>query len=154
IPVMDATARLTFQLYGFVMADRDLAAMYADAWRYAQTIMLVGTKLVPTAALRLPGYRRAKAAVFRLIRGLLDAARAEHGQHTRLTILNALLDAPEQEGDRVGEAEMVSASLYGFVGTMVYMNRVVSFLLFELAKNPAVMNRAAREADGAFAEGP
>src|SRR5262249_38913514 len=46
IPVMDATARLTFQLYGFVMADRDLATMYADAWRYAQMIMLVGTKLV------------------------------------------------------------------------------------------------------------
>jgi CRP-like cAMP-binding protein len=36
---------------------------------------------------------------------------------------------------------------------MVYMNRVVSFLLYELAKNPAVMERARAEADAAFAEG-
>jgi CRP-like cAMP-binding protein len=48
---------------------------------------------------------------------------------------------------------VVSAALYGFVGTMVYMNRAVSFLLYELAKNPATMERARLEADAAFAEG-
>jgi len=155
IPVMDTTARLTFQLYGLVMTDRDLAPAYRDAKRYAQTIMMIGAKLAPTLSLRLPAYRAAKSAVFELMRGLIEAARRrDRGDSPNLTILDALLQAFEDSGPAgAKEAEIVSAALYGFVGTMVYMNRVVSFLLYELAKNPGTMERARQEADAAFAEG-
>jgi cytochrome P450/CRP-like cAMP-binding protein len=153
VPVMDMTARLTFQLYGFVMADRDIAPVYRDAKLYAQTIMMIGAKLMPTLALRMPGYRAAKASVFELMRLLIaDARRRDRHSAPNLTILDALLQAYGGESS-ASEAEVGSAALYGFVGTMVYMNRVVSFLLYELAKNPASMERAAREADAAFAEG-
>lgn len=156
IPVMDTTARLTFQLYGFVMADRDLAPAYRDAKQYAQTIMMIGAKLAPTLSLRMPAYRAAKAAVFDLMRTLItDARQRGRNDSPHLTILDALLQAFEGAGASAGasEAEVVSAALYGFVGTMVYMNRAVSFLLYELAKNPATMERARMEADAAFAEG-
>jgi CRP-like cAMP-binding protein/cytochrome P450 len=154
VPVMDMTARLTFQSYGYVMADRDLSAAYQDAKLYAQTIMMIGAKLAPTLALKLPGYRAAKASVFDLMRKLLvEARRRDRQSSPHLTILDALLQAFAGKDGQVTEAEVVSASLYGFVGTMVYMNRAVSFLLYELAKNPATMERAACEADAAFAEG-
>ena len=75
VPVMDMTARLTFQTYGFVMADRDLAPAYRDAKLYASTIMMIGAKLAPTLALKLPAYRAAKASVFTLMRQLIADAR-------------------------------------------------------------------------------
>jgi cytochrome P450/CRP-like cAMP-binding protein len=154
IPVMDAMARLTFQLYGFVMADRDLSAMYPDAKRYAQTIMRIGTKLAPPVVLNFPGYRRSKQAVFALMNELFaDARRGSLTARPHLTIMGALAQALDAPDSTQTEAEVISSTLYGFVGTMVYMNRAVSFLLYELAKNPATMERATREADAAFAEG-
>jgi cytochrome P450/CRP-like cAMP-binding protein len=154
IPVMDAMARLTFQLYGFVMADRDLTAMYPDAKRYAQTIMKIGTRLAPPVVLNFAGYRRSKRAVFALMKELFtDARRRNISEHKHLTILGALAQALDGPDSTHSEAEVVSSTLYGFVGTMVYMNRAVSFLLYELAKNPGTMERATREADAAFAEG-
>jgi cytochrome P450/CRP-like cAMP-binding protein len=155
IPVMDETARLTFRLYGLVMTDRDLAPAYRDAKRYAHTIMMIGAKLAPTFSLRFPAYRMAKSVVFDLMRGLIEESRRrDRSESPNLTILDALLESFHGAGDSgAKEAEMVSAALYGFVGTMVYMNRVVSFLLYELAKNPATMERARQEADAAFADG-
>jgi cytochrome P450/CRP-like cAMP-binding protein len=155
VPVMDMTARLTFQTYGFVMADRDLAPAYRDAKLYANTIMMIGAKLAPTLSLKLPGYRAAKASVFALMRQLIaDARKRDRHSSPNLTILDALLQAyTSDDGGAASEAEVGSAALYGFVGTMVYMNRAVSFLLYELAKNPACMERAACEADAAFADG-
>ena len=154
IPVMDATARLTFQLYGFVMTDRDLASAYGDAKHYAQTIMMIGAKFAPTLSLRFPAYRGAKGAVFDLMRRLIaDARLGDRKDSPHLTILEALLQAFDGSATSDGEAEVMSAALYGFVGTMVYMNRAVSFLLYELAKNPATMERARNEADAAFADG-
>ena len=154
IPVMDEMARLTFQLYGFVMADRDLSAMYPDARRYAQTIMMIGTKLAPTSLLKLPAYKRSKRAVFELMNGLFKDTRGRRpSDRPQLTILDALVQALDAPNSTHSEAEIISSSLYGFVGTMVYMSRSVSFLLYELARNPATMERATREADAAFAEG-
>jgi CRP-like cAMP-binding protein/cytochrome P450 len=156
IPVMDATARLTFQLYGLVMADRDLSPVFEDARRYAQTIMMIGARMAPLVSLRVPRYRRAKAAVFALMRDLVDdALRRDPERGAHLTVVQALLQA--YDGDDLApeaRAEVISAALYGFVGTIMYMNRAVSFLLYELARNPGTMDAATREADAAFAAGP
>ena len=154
IPVMDAMARLTFQLYGFVMADLDLISVFEDARRYAHTIMMIGARLAPPIALKMPAYRRSKAAVFALMRQLLaDARTVDRRERPNLTILDALLQAFDSASAAESEAEVISAALYGFVGTIVYMNRAVSFLLYELAKNPGTMERATQEADAAFADG-
>jgi cytochrome P450/CRP-like cAMP-binding protein len=157
VPVMETLARLTFQQYGWAMADRDLSAVFGDARLFAQSIMDVGAWVWPAAILMRPAYQRAKRRVFALMRELLGEARRraqEDAALARVTVLDVLLRATDRLGAPIAEDVLVSSALYGFVGTIVYMNRAIAFLLYELARHPSAMERATAEADAAFAEGP
>ncbi len=53
------------------------------------------------------------------------------------------------------DADIVATALYGFVGTLVYQNRVLAYLLYEvLQKDAALRDAITAEADALFSGGP
>lgn len=154
VNVMDTMAALSFEAYGYAMTNRSLNEYFADALQFATTSMRVGAMVRPAFFLYLPGYRRAKHRIYRLMRSLLD----EHRSRTRndpreFDILDALISVRDAEGQSFSDKELISAALYGFIGTLVYMNRVLSYLLYEVLKNPQLTAAITEEADVAFAAG-
>ena len=57
------------------------------------------------------------------------------------------------EGRSFSDKEVISSALYGFIGTLVYMNRVLSYLLYEILKDSKLAAAVTEEADIAFAKG-
>ncbi|MDZ7749915.1 MAG: cytochrome P450 [Halofilum sp. (in: g-proteobacteria)] len=150
---MELMARISFEQYGYVLCDRSIAEVFPDAWRYANVIMHVGTKLWPPATLKYPPYRRSRRRVFRYTRALLDEPSAAGDDGGAYTLLDALRSAGTDDGAPVPRAELVSCALYGFVGTLVYCDRAASFLLYHLLTDETLRERALAEADAAFATG-
>jgi len=154
ISVMEFTAALAFEQYGLMLIRRTLKNHFKDAMVYAGTIMRVGAMVSPAWVLHLPGYRKAKRHIFSLMRQLVQEHRIRGAEEQEeLDILDTLLKAADREGRTLSEAEVISSALYGFVGTLVYCNRVLSFLLYELVRSPELLEQATDEADAVFASG-
>ncbi|MDB6036293.1 MAG: putative cytochrome [Verrucomicrobiales bacterium] len=154
LKVMETAAALAFEGYGWIMAGRSLSDYFTDACRFSMASMQVGAMVRPRAILSLPRYRKAKRRIFALMQELL----AEHRQpmveedHV-LDVIDSFLAAKDKEGSSLSEAELISSALYGFIGTLVYMNRLIAFLLYELLQNPQLLQQATDEVDSAFANG-
>ncbi len=154
VRVPDLMAALAFDAYSLVMAGRPLPEYFQDALVYSETIMRVGAQVRPPLLLSLPRYRRAKRRVFGLMRGLLQEHRAHGGDPEReFDVFHALLDATREDQTAFTDADIIATALYGFVGSLVYLNRVLSYLLYELLKDPQLREEAIREADAFFASG-
>lgn len=150
--VMDTAAELAFECYALVMAGRSLHADFRDASVYSNTIMKVGAMVRPALMLHLPPYRSAKRHVFALMSRLVSEHRADIDHPTReCDLFDTLLAARNHEGQPYPETDLVATALYGFVGTLVYMNRTLSYLLFEIIKDPSLLKKITDESDAVFA---
>ena len=146
--VMDATAELAFECYALVMSGRALRKEFHDADIYSNTIMKVGAMVRPALLLHVPPYQGAKRRVFSLMNTLVSEHRADVDHPTReCDLLDTLLLARDSEGLPFPDADLVATALYGFVGTLVYMNRVLSYLLFEILKDRSLLEKIIAEAD-------
>ncbi len=150
---MELIADIAFEQYGYVMCGRNLRRYFPAAHHYAHRIMNVGAKIWPEFSLRFPRYRRARREVFELMDSLL----AQHGASARgdetYTIMDALAAVEMDDGQPIAESDLVACSLYGFVGTLVYINRAAAFLLYDLLTHPETFERVQAEVDATFAHG-
>ncbi len=154
VRVMDLTAAISFEQYGYLLSGRSVREAFRDAYLYTRFIMNVGTKLWPPITLQFPPYKRARGRVFRFAHQMLDEARRrDRSDPGSSTLLDALLSARDDDGSPVPDHEIVSCALYGFVGTLVYNNRAASFLLHHVLADAELRERATEEADAAFAGG-
>lgn len=151
IITMDFVAQVAFNQYGWVMSGRSLDEHYEDVALYTKRIMNVGAKIWPEISLKTPRYKRAHAHVFKLLYDLVRECRerpADSG--VPFTVMEAMLAAKTDEGAPMDVADQVACVLYGFIGTIIYMNRAMSFLLYDLLKNPEMMERVTTEVDSVF----
>ena len=54
----------------------------------------------------------------------------------------------------MNEADQIACVLYGFIGSIIYMNRAMSFLLYDLLTDREMFARVTEEVDAVFANGP
>ncbi len=154
VTVMDFIAEIAFDQYSHVMCGRSLRDDFADANHYACRIMNVGAKIWPEFTLGFPRYKRARQRVFALMDELVAENQSNHSAEDReFTIMDAILAAQSDDGSPVATADQIACCLYGFVGTIVYMNRAIAFLLYDLLRNPAELERVRAEIDALYADG-
>lgn len=154
VTAMDFIAEIAFDQYSHVMCGRSLRDSFSDANHFACRIMNVGAKIWPEFTLGFPRYKRARKRVFTLMDELVAEYRANSNTEDReFTIMDALLAAQSDDGSPMATADQVACCLYGFVGTIVYMNRAIAFLIYDLLNNPEQLKRVTAEADALYANG-
>jgi cytochrome P450 len=154
VNVMDAMAALSFEAYGYAMSNRSLNEYFRDALVFANTSMRVGAMVRPALFLYFPRYQHAKHRIYNLLATLLDEHRLpERSSEQEFDILDALDSTRDTEQQPFTDRELISSALYGFIGTLVYMNRLLSYLLYEILKDPGLYQRISDEADQAFSAG-
>lgn len=152
--VMDWVADIAFEQYGYVMCGRSLREHFPAAHHYAWRIMNVGAKLRPESTLHLPRYRRARAEVFELMESLMaERENRGDGADNTFTIMDALAAAHMDDGSPLPRSDLIACSLYGFVGTLIYIDRAASFLLYDLLQNPEAFTAVREEIDATFGSG-
>jgi CRP-like cAMP-binding protein/cytochrome P450 len=154
VNVMDSMAALSFEAYSYVMCNRSLDKYFRDALLFANTSMRVGAMVRPALFLYFPRYQRAKHRIYKLLATLLDEHRqSARGSEQEFDVLDALESTKNTEEQPFTDRELISSALYGFIGTLVYMNRLLSYVLYEILKDPNLYQKVSAEADQAFAAG-
>ncbi|MCG3173598.1 MAG: hypothetical protein GMKNLPBB_01797 [Myxococcota bacterium] len=152
----DVLKPLLIRQLGLVLADADLGPLERDARRFVNISMAVGGHALPGIAMKLPAYQRARARLVKALGELVAERRSRpRQQHQSYTILDAMLETRDGQGNGPGAAELTGCLLHGLVGTLFYTYRILAFLLYDAIKHPGVMEKARAESDGLFAgDGP
>lgn len=154
VSVMDLCTRVSFDQYSRLLCGESLDEYFDTANRYAVWVMNIGVKKLPECSVHLPAYKKLRRDVMKMAEDVLtryENRPADHGMP--YTILDALVSATDDDGNPLPRKDLIATLQYGIIGTVVYMNRTVAFLLHDLLSNPEHYERVREEVDGAYADG-
>ncbi|MGF1506445.1 MAG: cytochrome P450 [Anaerolineae bacterium] len=150
-PVVDTMQRLVTRQLGQALMGRDAGDYFEDLRLYLRRIIEVAvTKSRPKIALKGPRYQRAKARAFELGERLLAAYDADSDNAIHL---DAALAMTDPYGEPLSHEERVSLILFPFFAGMDTVANTSSFMLYALARHPAVYQRVRDEVDATFGRG-
>ena len=137
------------------MTPVDLEDLVEPSVIAGDTVMNVVIGLWPKSALKLPRYRKARA---KMVAGV-DAAIERHqagvfASDERMWMADAFLASADAEDEPLTPRQVRGALLYSLAGTYVYLARAVSFMVYHLLRDPALLAQARLEVDTAVAQGP
>jgi CRP-like cAMP-binding protein/cytochrome P450 len=154
VSVMDLCTRISFDQYSRLLCGESLDAYFDTANRYAVWVMNIGVKKLPECSVHLPAYKKLRRGVMQMADDVLtryENRPADHGMP--FTILDALATATDENGDPLPRNDLVATLQYGIIGTVVYMNRAIAFLLHDLLSNPEHYERVRKEVDDVYGNG-
>jgi CRP-like cAMP-binding protein/cytochrome P450 len=154
LALMPMLARIAFAQFGVLLTGRPVDRGFQAMELYVQTVMNVASKLWPEALLLRPDYQIAKRRVLAQVRAMVrDRARERHLGEP-MTVLDALSAPNGRSGGALDEDDVVGHALFGYVGAVFYMKRVIGFLLYEILKNPDLERQVIAEVDRVHSAGP
>ena len=158
VSVLDWSTRVCFEQFTLALCGENLKAVFDDANAFCHWTMTVGVKQWPDWVLALPVQKKRRARIMALMDRLLaeHAASLSQGavsEAVRFRLLDALAQAKTDEGQALPKEDLVATLLYGFIGTLIYTNRAVAFLVCELINHPEAYARVEQEVDALYAGG-
>ena len=155
LALMPLLARIAFEQFGLLLTGQPVRRGFEPMELYVQTVMNIASKLWPEALLMRPDYRLAKRRVFAQMREMVRHSRSgERAEGEPMTVLDALTAPSTRSGDALEDADIVGHALFGYVGAVFYMKRVIGFLMYEILKNADLKRRVMDESDLVHRAGP
>ena len=155
IALMPLLTRIAFEQFGLLLTGQPVQRGCKPMELYVQTVMNVASKLWPEALLLRPDYQLARRRVFAQMREMVQAhGRGDRHEGDPMTVLDALSAPNGRSGASLDADDIIGHALFGYVGAMFYMKRVIGFLLYEILKNPDLTRRVQAEVDRVHAAGP
>ncbi|HEY7357402.1 MAG TPA: cytochrome P450 [Ktedonobacterales bacterium] len=157
VKIKPAMQLLVSQQLGLAMTNYALGERFKDAVTFAETLVGAGAAGTwPAIMLRRPAYRAAKGRVVSLMRRLLEERRAQgpDGQSEREPdLLDVLLAARDLEGRPLTEVDLIVGAQLPYIAGMDTAAATAGFMLYELLKHPALLEKVVAEVDAAFTDG-
>lgn len=145
VPVVDQFQRLAAAQASRVLTGAAATAEFETlrrALELAVEVTVAGKW--PAAALRLPGYRRARARILAFAHAAL-AERAAHPHDGPMDLLDHALAATDENGEPYPARVRVGLALQGYFGAMNTVAYLYSFMLYALLRHPDILARITAE---------
>jgi CRP-like cAMP-binding protein/cytochrome P450 len=158
--LLPLVSRIGYDQFCILLAGHPVKRGFRAMDLYVQTIMEVASKIWPESLFFRPDYLWAKRESFALMRSLHQerSARVKAGGESLdgapMTVIDALVVGNGKRGGGLTDDEIIGHALFGYVGGIFYMKRVLGFLLYEILHDETLMARVTAEADRAHQDGP
>ena len=137
---------------GPMVADENLRPYATDLFHYGSVVMDVAGSTGTRAKMWMPRFRRAAARVESVTERVLR--RWRDGEiESQDNLISCLGEARDDHGQPLPDVEIAALARLNMLGFGVYLSRVVAFMLFELLKDPKLVEECREEIDAAFADG-
>ena len=143
VRMLGLSGELAMRNMMLAMTPVDLEDLVEPSVIAGDTVMNVVIGLWPKSALKLPRYRKARA---KMVAGV-DAAIERHqagvfASDERMWMADAFLASADAEDEPLTPRQVRGALLYSLAGTYVYLARAVSFMVYHLLRDPALLAQA------------
>lgn len=120
----------------------------ADIVKAGNRVMYTQFRLLPESTLKTPDYLKARARMAAIIDEAIERHQAgEFATEAKVHLIDACLQATNDNGDRMDLATTRAVCFYALAGTEIYMGRLVCFLVYELLKNRQYLQQVLAEID-------
>jgi CRP-like cAMP-binding protein/cytochrome P450 len=154
VTVIDSTSHLAFDQWCRLLGPGASRLAFDDCRRLSAYWMMVGATVLPPWIFRVPWYRSAHRRTFATFRDLVREARqAGPPAGKPPTIVDTLVSAADSSGVPLTDDEAVTYIAYGTLGACAYVARLTAFMLYEILRDPALMEELGGEVRQAFHAG-
>lgn len=154
LPVFPTMQRLVSEQIGRLLLGSGPDDYFDDFVVFMRTLLNAVLGQRPKISLRMPGYRHSKERVMALAQNLLEEHRHNPQAAEDPDLIDYLLAAEAENRDLLSEAEMRIGAIGPYLAGIDTSAGTISFMLYALLKNPAVIERLRPEIEEAFAAGP
>ena len=153
--VLPTLQYLVTQQLGVIIADQTPDDYFVDLQRFLGYMLNVKVlKVLPSAALYLPAYRRSKARVAELARLVLEKHRQKALQDgERTNLIDDMLRGRDPAGNPYSEDTLIAATVGPYLAGIDTVASSLTFFVYAVLKHAEVMAAATDEARTLFAKG-
>ncbi|HYP15859.1 MAG TPA: cytochrome P450, partial [Opitutus sp.] len=145
---------LVHQASNALLTVRFTPEQHRDIAKFVDIFVAAGTNIMPKALFRVPTYQRAKKMFMEMI---AQVVRAERGREAvsgcPVNLLRVAIQRRRMSGELFSEADAVAFASFPVVMNAVYTNRLCSYLMYELIRHPATLERVQAEVDEVITSG-
>ncbi len=150
VPVVDQFQRLAAAQLSIAFTGASSAARFEtlrSAFELVLDVTIAGKW--PSAVLRRPAYRRARAEIHSFARAALEQ-RAAQPRGAVTDLLDQALDAVDENGEPYPPEVRAGMALQGYFAGINTVAYLYSFMLYALLRHPGVLARVRAEVDSAY----
>lgn len=127
---------------------------YHHLERFAKTFVGSSVAGQPEFFLKLPGYKKAKAAFHQFISdAMVEHEHRSSSSTRRPDLMDVVARAVYANGCPFNEADRVANGHLPYANGFIYAGRICATMLYALLKHPSILKIVQAEIDGVFAEG-
>jgi cytochrome P450 len=148
LDLFEERARLARHASMAIVTPINLQSWAADLRGAGSALMYAAFRQRPFATLMVPSYRRARLRMQEVIdEAITRHRRGDFASASKTHMIDACLRATNADGDRMDQRSIRGACFYALAGTEIYIGRLIGFMIFELLKNRAFLDRVVAEID-------
>ena len=148
VDLLQTTCRLSLHTMMSVVTPINLRSYTDDIITAGNRVMHAQFRLLPEASLKTPDYLRARDNMRTIVDEAIDRHVAgEFATEPNVHLVDACLNARASDGRKMDKAAVRGVCFYALAGTEIYMGRLSCFLIYELLKNRAYLQRVLAEID-------
>lgn len=153
IYTVDFMQRLVTKQLGFFLTNTYAEDYFTELRYFIRTaINMVGNRL-PPFTVHYPKYKRAKEKSYELARVVLDKHRNNPNPKHMPDFIDDVLAVNEGKEGYFSENDLLTAALSPFIAGLDTVANTISYLLYDLLKNPEILEKIRKDIDEVFEDG-
>ena len=144
---------LIAQVSGTGLAGCPVGDHFEDTKKFAHTFLGAGVGSYPGFMRSFPGYKTARKRFTKFLTENINAHRQNPPNSRFPDLIDLLLQQEGPHGEPLTETDLLASAHMPYTNSLVYVASTCGFMLYELLKNPDVLEKVQEEAAWLFAEG-
>lgn len=154
LPVLQTMTRLCLEIIAGCTENSEIGDHLADIVLFTNRLIGSGVAFQPAFLLKLPDYQSAKQRFEHFLQTIVEKHRAKTDAPYD-DFVDLLLRSPKHDGAPLAanQADLLAYVHLPIVNGVAYAPRLAGYLLYELLRTPALLQKVQAEVDAAFADG-
>lgn len=152
IQLVDFIRRTVAGQLSMLLTNHPSEEYFEDIMRFTHWLLNITMRRWPAFSINLPQFQKSKKKVYELARTVLENHRKNPNPNGKPDFIDDLLAANNDE-EFFTEDDLIGVTLSPFIAGVDTVSNTTMFLVYELLKNPEVLERATKEVDALFDAG-
>lgn len=153
IPLTDFTRKVVTGQLSNLLTNHQTEEYFEDIIRFTHYMINITSTRWPTFFLNAPQFKKSKKRIYELARIVLEKHKNNPNANDKPDFIDDVLAANKGEEKFFTENDLLSLALSPFLAGIDTVANTTAFLIYDMLKNPEIMQKAIQEVDAIFDEG-
>lgn len=153
IRLTDFTRKMVTDQLSILLTNHETEDYFEDIIRFTHYMINITSTRWPAFFLNDPKFKKSKKRIYELAKTVLEKHRNNPNANSKPDFIDDVLAANKGEEKFFTENDLLSLALSPFLAGIDTVANTTAFLIYDMLKNPEIMQKATQEVDAIFDEG-